>query len=51
MILAYSTFIPFCLSGSIEQREMVHRRLLVKFPKTDLNTRPIRNAAAVATNS
>ncbi|AKH99214.1 hypothetical protein IMCC20628_00490 [Hoeflea sp. IMCC20628] len=34
-----------------EHREAVHRRLLVKFSKTDLNTRPIRNAAAVATYS
>lgn len=34
-----------------EHREAVHRRLLVKFSKTDLNTKPIRKAAAVATYS
>jgi hypothetical protein len=35
----------------IQHREAVNRRLLVKFSKTDLNTKPIRKAAAVATYS
>lgn len=32
-----------------EHREAVHRRLMAKFSKIDLNTRPIRNPSAVVT--